>query len=96
MAPERVWSARAKALKHIFFHLLFIAGLYFASELLVWVLSLALTRINFQFFSSILGMIVIFSSTTLTGIFWKDFESLHHLWIKPKVRPFEEVEKGSV
>lgn len=98
MAAKSVWSERAKVLRDIFLHLISIAGLYLASELLVWALSLALTQINFQFFSSILGMIVIFSSATLVGLFCKDFESFHHIWIKPKVSTLlkKKTQKASV
>lgn len=96
MAVEGIWSERARVLKGIIFHLMFIACLYLASELLVWALSLVLSHINFRFFSSILGMIVVFASATLVGLLWKDFESFHHLRIKPKVStPALEILKGS-
>ena len=95
MAVEGIWSERARVLKGIFVHLVVIACLYLASELLVWALSLALSQINFRFFSSILGMIVIFTSATLVSLLWKDFESFHHLWVKQKVSiPSSKIMKG--
>ena len=68
-----------------FVGLVALAVIYLTSELLIWGLSLALLPVKLQFFSSIVGMLLVFGLAVITCALSKETDALHHSWLKPKV-----------
>lgn len=83
-----VWRHRGLQFANAVVGLVALAVIYLTSELLIWGLSLALLPVKLQFFSSILGMLLVFGLAVIAGALWKQADALHHSWLKPKVFTF--------
>ena len=59
--------------------------LYVASELVIWGISCLLYPVNCEYFSSILGMTVVFLSTTMIVRYLDCVDALYQKHLKPLV-----------
>ncbi|KAG9259114.1 uncharacterized protein F5Z01DRAFT_25965 [Emericellopsis atlantica] len=66
-------------------NLLWIVGLFLASELLIWAISLGLRLVSIPFFASIIGMLAVFFLTTGFHLFNKRVESFYNASLKQKI-----------
>lgn len=85
MSDSNIWKSRFKELQVLVINLLVTAIIYACSEVLVWLLSLGLTRIRFQFLSAIFGMASVFITISTVNIFWKRIDAIYQEWLKSKV-----------
>ncbi|KAK5989766.1 hypothetical protein PT974_08026 [Cladobotryum mycophilum] len=85
MSVSSIWHARWKNAIANLVHLLWVAVIYLASELIIWGLSRTLHPVGLEFFASILGMLLVFSLSTAAYFIWQRTDYVLQNWIKEKV-----------
>ncbi|POR32462.1 Uncharacterized protein TPAR_07336 [Tolypocladium paradoxum] len=85
MATSTIWRKRWLHALLVVVDLLWVVIIYLASELAVWGLSRALAPASLEFFASILGMLLVFSSMTVAGWLCRSYDRLYNEQIRSKV-----------
>lgn len=89
MPTPSPWQTRwNKAVSHMV-DLCLTLVVYLSSELLIWGLSRALAPVGIQFFSSIIGMLLVFAIMTITYLLWKKADDIYQRWLQSKVSPHQ-------
>lgn len=65
---------------------LLVAIVCLASELLIWGLSRTLAAARLEFFSTIVGMALVFALSTACWVVWKRTDGFYRRWLKARVR----------
>lgn len=86
MADPSIWRLRwNKAIAEGAGYLL-VAIICLASELLIWGLSRTLAAARLEFFSTIVGMALVFALSTASWALWKKTDTFYRRWLKTRVR----------
>ncbi|GFP51942.1 hypothetical protein TASIC1_0001009400 [Trichoderma asperellum] len=65
---------------------LLVATICLTSELLIWGLSRTLASARLEFFSTIVGMVLVFAVSTASWAIWKKTDAFYRRWLKASVR----------
>lgn len=65
---------------------LLVAAICLTSELLIWGLSRTLASARLEFFSTIVGMLLVFAVSTASWAIWKKTDAFYRRWLKARVR----------
>ncbi|KAL7911383.1 hypothetical protein GGI35DRAFT_346243 [Trichoderma velutinum] len=85
MADSSIWRLRwNRAIAQGAGYLL-VAIICLASELLIWGLSRTLAAARLEFFSTIVGMAVLFALSTASWVMWKRTDDFYRRWLKTRV-----------
>lgn len=85
MAESSIWRLRwNRAIAQGAGYLL-VAVICLASELLIWGLSRTLAAARLEFFSTIVGMAVLFALSTASWVMWKKTDDFYRRWLKTRV-----------
>ncbi|UKZ51211.1 hypothetical protein TrVGV298_004968 [Trichoderma virens] len=85
MADSSIWRLRwNRAIAQGTGYLL-VAIVCMASELLIWGLSQTLAAARLEFFSTIVGMAVLFALSTTSWVMWKKTDDFYRRWLKTRV-----------
>ncbi|KAL6828757.1 hypothetical protein V8C40DRAFT_286559 [Trichoderma camerunense] len=85
MAESSIWRLRwNRAIAQGAGYLL-VAIICLASELLIWGLSRTLAAARLEFFSTIVGMAVLFALSTASWVMWKKTDDFYRRWLKTRV-----------
>ncbi|KAL7935103.1 hypothetical protein V8C35DRAFT_26822 [Trichoderma chlorosporum] len=85
MADPSIWRLRwNRAIAHGTGYLL-VAIMCLTSELLIWGLSRTLATARLEFFSTIVGMAVLFALSTASWVMWKKTDDFYRRWLKTRV-----------
>lgn len=85
MAESSIWRLRwNRAIAQGAGYLL-VAIICLASELLIWGLSRTLAAARLEFFSTIVGMAVLFALSTASWVIWKKTDDFYRRWLKTRV-----------
>lgn len=63
-----------------------VATICLTSELLIWGLSRTLASAGLEFFSTIVGMVLVFAVSTASWAIWNRTDDFYRRWLKEKVR----------
>lgn len=88
MATSTIWRKRWLDALLLVVDLLWVVIIYLASELAIWGLSRALAPADLEFFSSVVGMLLVFSSMTVAGWLCRSYDKLYNEQIRSKVVAF--------
>ncbi|KAM0252360.1 hypothetical protein ACHAQJ_007742 [Trichoderma viride] len=85
MASPGIWRLRwNKAIAEGAGYLL-VVTICLASELLIWGLSRTLASARLEFFSTIVGMVLVFALSTTSWVVWKKTDAFYRRWLKGRV-----------
>ncbi|KAK1249714.1 hypothetical protein MKX08_009717 [Trichoderma sp. CBMAI-0020] len=85
MAGPGIWRLRwNKAIAEGAGYLL-VATICLASELLIWGLSRTLTSAGLEFFSTIVGLVLVFAVSTASWAMWKATDDFYRRWLKKRL-----------
>ncbi|QYS98660.1 hypothetical protein H0G86_005829 [Trichoderma simmonsii] len=85
MAESSIWRLRwNRAIAQGAGYML-VAIICLASELLIWGLSRTLAAARLEFFSTIVGMAVLFALSTASWVMWKKTDDFYRRWLKTRV-----------
>lgn len=79
------WRRRISVFSRSVLHFICVAAIYLASELVIWGLSRTLASVHLEFFASILGMVLTFTSMTVLYILFRSSDDFYRKNIKSKV-----------
>lgn len=82
---SKVWKTRLGLALGNFVEFGWVVVVYLASELVIWGLSRALAPVHLEFFSSIFGMVLIFTLMTVAYLFSDSVDYVYRCHIKSKV-----------
>lgn len=85
LKSKNIWQRRADAIVLKVTQLLSIAIIYLFSELLIWGISRLLSGVRCAFFSSIIGMVLVFVVTTTLYGQLPLVDDLYRAYVKPMV-----------
>ncbi|KND86774.1 hypothetical protein TOPH_08584 [Tolypocladium ophioglossoides CBS 100239] len=85
MATSTIWRKRWLDVLLLVVDLLWVVIIYLAGELIIWGLSRALALADFEFFASILGMLLVFSSMTVAGWLCRSCDQLYNKQVRSKI-----------
>lgn len=86
MAGPGVWRLRWNDIIAEGAGYLLVATICLTSELLIWGLSRMLASVRLEFFSTIVGMVLVFAVSTASWAMWKKTDAFYRRWLKPRVR----------
>jgi hypothetical protein len=86
MASPGIWRLRWNQANAEGAGYLLIATICLASELLIWGLSRTLASAKLEFFSTIVGMVLVFALSTASWVMWKKTDAFYRRWLKVRVR----------
>lgn len=81
-----IWRSRFRAAITEITAILYVLVLFLASELIIWGISLALAPAKIEYFSSILGMVLVFAIMTGITTVLPSSDPFYQQMMKPKVR----------
>ncbi|KAH6606930.1 hypothetical protein Trco_006083 [Trichoderma cornu-damae] len=85
MASPSIWRLRLNRAVAKGAGYLVVATICLASELLIWGLSRTLASARLEFFSTIVGMVLVFALSTASWVVWKKTDSFYQRWLKTRV-----------
>ncbi|PNY26330.1 Uncharacterized protein TCAP_03736 [Tolypocladium capitatum] len=94
MAISTIWRKRWLDSLLLVVDLLWLVIIYLASELAIWGLSRALAMAGLEFFASILGMLLVFSSMTVAGRLCRSYDKFYNEQIRSNVINFINAHLG--
>lgn len=86
MAGPDIWRLRWNNLIAEGAGYLLVATICLASELLIWGLSRTLASVSLEFFSTIVGLVLVFATSTASRAMWKKTDDFYRRWLKKRVR----------
>ncbi|KAL7791509.1 hypothetical protein V8C37DRAFT_381923 [Trichoderma ceciliae] len=85
MAGSSIWRLRWNRASAEGAGYLLVATICLASELLIWGLSRTLASVRLEFFSTIVGMLLVFALSTASWVMWKKTDAFYRRWLKKRV-----------
>lgn len=82
---KNIWLRRADAITHKATQLLIVTFIYLLSELLIWGISRVLAGVGCEFFSSIIGMVLVFVITSILDSQVPVVDGFYRAYVKPLV-----------
>ncbi|KAK0388970.1 hypothetical protein NLU13_2547 [Sarocladium strictum] len=79
------WRRRRETASEHLIHICWVSLAYLLSELLIWGLSRVLAPVDIEFFSPVIGMVVIFICMGAAYLAWRSVGKIYRRWIRPKV-----------
>lgn len=86
MAGPSIWRLRWNKAAAAGGGYLLVATICLSSELLIWGLSRTLASVRLEFFSTIVGMVLVFALSTLSWVVWRKTDAWYRRWLKARVR----------
>lgn len=86
MAAPGIWRLRWNVAIAEGAGYLLVATICLASELLIWGLSRTLASAGLEFFSTIVGLVLVFAVSTASWAVWKKTDDFYRRWLKARVR----------
>ncbi|KAM0482427.1 hypothetical protein ACHAPX_002945 [Trichoderma viride] len=85
MAAPGIWRLRWNVAIAEGAGYLLVATICLASELLIWGLSRTLASAGLEFFSTIVGLVLVFAVSTASWAMWKRSDDFYRRWLKKRV-----------
>ncbi|KAL6909185.1 hypothetical protein GGI43DRAFT_429793 [Trichoderma evansii] len=85
MASPGIWRLRWNKIIAEGAGYLLVATICLTSELLIWGLSRTLASARLEFFSTIVGMVLVFAVSTASWAIWKETDAFYRRWLKARV-----------
>lgn len=86
MAGPDIWRLRWNNIIAEGAGYLLVATICLASELLIWGLSRTLASVGLEFFSTIVGLVLVFAASTASWAMWKKTDDFYRRFLKKRVR----------